>query len=431
MTAEIAILNRGGIALAADSAVTVSLESNQKIFPSVNKLFTLSKYEPVGVMIYGSATFMSIPWETILKVYREDLGTQGFDHVEDYADHFAGYLEKHRDFFSESVQYEAVEQRILELFIDIRNTMFRDLELRIGNGPVSPQEVIGAFRAALNSMIKPFFKEPKATNTNGEVWGKQERGRGMQGLGSVIAGHIADVFEGLPLEESDRNRLRWLVFFYLDRSIISPRQTGVVIAGFGRKEHFPHLRELQMDGIFFDRLKFRKGRESMIGSEADAQIIPFAQSEMVNSFMQGVDPDFHDYIMSNLESSFREFEGSLREVLERELGREIDDFESVTPEILRKFGQRLEAYQKDRHWSPILQVVASLPKKELAAMAESLVNLTSFKRQVSPESETVGGPIDVAVISKGDGFVWIQRKHYFKPELNHHFFHGYFAANEG
>jgi len=66
-----------------------------------------------------------------------------------------------------------------------------------------------------------------------------------------------------------------------------------------------------------------------------------------------------------------------------------------------------------------------LPKDELAAMAESLVNLTSFKRKVTLETETVAGPIDVAVISKGDGFIWIKRKHYFKAELNPQFFANY------
>jgi len=33
------------------------------------------------------------------------------------------------------------------------------------------------------------------------------------------------------------------------------------------------------------------------------------------------------------------------------------------------------------------------------------------------QRETVGGPIDVAVLSKGDGFVWIKRKSYFDPRL--------------
>jgi len=51
-------------------------------------------------------------------------------------------------------------------------------------------------------------------------------------------------------------------------------------------------------------------------------------------------------------------------------------------------------------------------------MAESLVSLTKFKRRISREQETVGGPVDVAVITKGDGFIWMKRKHYFAPEIN-------------
>jgi len=73
-------------------------------------------------------------------------------------------------------------------------------------------------------------------------------------------------------------------------------------------------------------------------------------------------------------------------------------------------------------------MVRVLPKDELAAMAESLVNLTAFKRRMTDSLETVGGPIDVAVISKGDGLVWVKRKHYFPAELNQHFFSNYFRG---
>ena len=75
--------------------------------------------------------------------------------------------------------------------------------------------------------------------------------------------------------------------------------------------------------------------------------------------------------------------------------------------------------------------MSMLPKDELAAMAEALVNLTSFKRKVSMQTETVGGPIDVAVISKSDGFIWIKRKHYFEPELNPQFFANYYREEFG
>ncbi len=63
--------------------------------------------------------------------------------------------------------------------------------------------------------------------------------------------------------------------------------------------------------------------------------------------------------------------------------------------------------------------------KKGGSMAETLVNMVSFRKQVTMEAETVGGPIDVLVITKGDGPVWIKRKHYFNPELNHRFFSNY------
>lgn len=75
-------------------------------------------------------------------------------------------------------------------------------------------------------------------------------------------------------------------------------------------------------------------------------------------------------------------------------------------------------------------MVGVLSKVELAAMAESLVNLTAFRRQFTHAIETVGGPIDIAVISKGDGFVWVKRKHYFPGELNQRSFRNFFRNIE-
>ena len=92
-------------------------------------------------------------------------------------------------------------------------------------------------------------------------------------------------------------------------------------------------------------------------------------------------------------------------------------------------GKLRKDFRQRRHAdyvSPVLDVVASLPKDELGSMAESLVTLTSLKRRISMEHETVGGPVDVAVITKGDGLIWTQRKHYFKPAFNPQFFANYY-----
>ena len=88
------------------------------------------------------------------------------------------------------------------------------------------------------------------------------------------------------------------------------------------------------------------------------------------------------------------------------------------------FSKSLENFLQENA-NTITSAVVNLSIPDLAQMAKNLVEMTSFKRRVSLDVETVGGPIDVAVISKGDGFIWIERKHYFKREFNEHFFDGY------
>jgi hypothetical protein len=89
VTAEIAIINRTAIALAADSAVTVG---GKRVHKHSNKLFMLSRVAPVGVMIYGTADFMGYPWETIIKEFRRQLGTRTLPTVAEYAAEFLAFL---------------------------------------------------------------------------------------------------------------------------------------------------------------------------------------------------------------------------------------------------------------------------------------------------------------------------------------------------
>src|SRR5437868_7640877 len=86
VTAEVAILNTLAVALAADSAVTVGTPGNEKIFQGANKIFTLSKHAPVGIMIYGHVEHFGIPWEVLIKDFRSRLGKQKYPLITDYAE---------------------------------------------------------------------------------------------------------------------------------------------------------------------------------------------------------------------------------------------------------------------------------------------------------------------------------------------------------
>jgi hypothetical protein len=86
------------VALAADSAVTLRLPEGLKVYYT-NKLFSLSKYEPIAVMLYGSADFLEVPWETVIKAYRSHLGTQSFLRVEQYSNDFLDFVTKNAGLF--------------------------------------------------------------------------------------------------------------------------------------------------------------------------------------------------------------------------------------------------------------------------------------------------------------------------------------------
>ena len=98
--------------------------------------------------------------------------------------------------------------------------------------------------------------------------------------------------------------------------------------------------------------------------------------------------------------------------------------------LIKKLQEGLEDWRKRVFVDPVLDMISSLPKEELATIAESLVNLVSFRQKVTMEQETVGGPVDVALISRGDGFIWIKRKHYFDKNLNPHFFTTYYKGRK-
>ena len=90
MTAEIAIMNKNGIALAADSVVTIG--DGIKKYNNANKLFLLSNFKPVGIMIYSDAEFMKVPWEIIIKEYRTKLGNRLFYTIKEFGLDFLGFL---------------------------------------------------------------------------------------------------------------------------------------------------------------------------------------------------------------------------------------------------------------------------------------------------------------------------------------------------
>lgn len=89
MTAEIAILNRAAVALAADSALTVG---KGRVWKNANKLFHLAPGLDIGVMVYGNGSFCEVPWEVVVKEFRSRVSRRSFVTVSDCVDEFLCFI---------------------------------------------------------------------------------------------------------------------------------------------------------------------------------------------------------------------------------------------------------------------------------------------------------------------------------------------------
>jgi hypothetical protein len=71
-----------------------------------------------------------------------------------------------------------------------------------------------------------------------------------------------------------------------------------------------------------------------------------------------------------------------------------------------------------RQYTQEPMVHPAMPIQDAINLARFLVDLTVQGVQFAPGAPTVGGPIEIAAITKHEGFRWISRKHYFDARLN-------------
>ena len=423
MTAEVVILNKNGIALAADSAVTIG---TQKVYNSANKVFALSRTQPVGVMIYGNAEFMSVPWEALIKSFRKNvLKEDTHPRLEQYAEQFLEFLRSTPLIPKETeTAYVAafVQGGVNALVKEVDNAVAQAIKASgYIDKDASDELVIETAQKWLARRKEVSAAKPGTKCKKSEA--AAIRREHLAKITQQAAAQLAPL--GLP--EKFFADFTTFVLKELGRADSRFMQSGVVIAGYGDTEIFPSSMSYGVTGRLCGFLNATPNGKTTVSQAMHGAIVPFAQREMVDMFMSGIDPSFSDAIRDGLKKIFSSLPGRLNSSHGLNLSNEqtsaiSHDFDA----ILQQFSEELVDKIKDQKFSrPVLAGVAALPIDELASMAESLVSLTSFKRKVTMVPESVGGPVDVAVISKGDGFIWIKRKHYFKPELNHQYFKGY------
>jgi len=428
MTAVVGILNKQAVALAADSAVTIGGTNGRKIFNKANKVFTLSKQHPVGIMIYNSASFMATPWETIIKVYRKQLGERSFPTLKDYETDFIGFLRSKNFYTNAEMQIAYLENFAWDIINSvITEVVEKNRGLLDNPSDESQSEFLELMEEKFDIMIA-FWESNQECCAEFEDYTFEMFTTYSKELFDRIN---QDRFEenGITLSEALLGKMKLSIYHILRAKEELSSYTGLIFSGFGEQEIYPQLIPVNISMVVDNRLRFyeNEDRAASISNENNGAICPFAQTDVIETILTGIDPSLDNIYLNNFEAIFKKYNEEILESIGDSNDLLKEQIENLNrAELVETFNSMNQQIKRENYISPLMSAVSNLSKDDLAEMAESLIYLTYLKRRITFAEESVAGPVDVAIISKGDGFVWIKRKHYFRPELNQHFFDNYF-----
>lgn len=408
MTAIVSILNKHAVSLAADSAMTIG---GRKVYNSANKLFALSKYKPVAIAFYNNLNLVNCPWEVVTKEYRRHLGKRSFATLLEYVADFFNYLKTQNYFSTVAEQHQQIEwefQNYLDSVLDDMNRLNLTNEF---NAFVKNQET--QFYSRMNNLVSigPLSKDEFKLMYDHEI--------------SEALRHVKNVYN----VDLDKDIVSHQLFSMFVKDMWLSNMTGIVFCGYGDKEIYPCLYNYDSYVVINNKLAIFPHDEKAIeiGKPAPAAIRTFAQTDVMDTLTFGIAPSVRTIYRENLSKPLIDVlnkigdkvgnagvKQTIADFIKNDLDSYVDDYMSECAKAAQK-----------TYAQPFLNSMTSLEKEDLADFAESMIKVTSIKRKVSPTLATVDGPIDVMVISKAEGVIWIKRKHYFSPELNHSFFNNY------
>lgn len=422
MSAGICIMNKTAIALAADSAVTIG--PHLAIHNSANKLFAISKIAPVGAIVYASAELMGIPIEIIVKQYKRKLELSTFPTLQEYVNSFLAFLTEETTLFHFSANEKAY---ITQVYVDLLYGLNGDYQRLIKTKIDSVQRDLTA--AELTAIQR------EATLATCQFVNELDDIPGFCQSNYIQAIYSADV------EDYIQNNYPWVpnelfiplcnaVYKIYDKQFFRNGYVGIAFAGYGDSEIFPRMAHVHISGIINNQVRFYTKEVVEIDETQTATITPLAQTDVMQTFLFGINDSFIADLGNEIPIQINACLESLDDTWFAS-GKKEDvrsALNSTTAQIIRQ----LISNAQTKYLFPITNSVATLPIEELSLLAESMINITSLRRKVALDDNigTVGGPIDVAIISKSDGFIWLKRKHYFDQKYNPQYYYSHYLAKK-
>jgi hypothetical protein len=451
MTSQIALLNHLGVALASDSVVSFDSGRN---YSTVNKIFSLAGRQPVGIMICGSARYNpgDVAWERVIGLFRQHIGDKELPELNDYVNEFQRFVTTHEVLNSPRKNDLRIQEDLIELFTNRIVTAASAREEMLSSSQLSdlPEylpEVGDYFSEAIESRID--WLDQWRTN---EMKEKTSDDEWMNHLYTIKKKHQKNAKEASEHFvkrhncSKSRKKMEDLFVYHLaswGHDTYWKSGSTVVFVGFGENQITPELTQMNVganvNGDSFANIEFHviRPREdyddygklaSKIEEESgikrwsgSAMMTPFAVKNEIQNILNGIHEDsahtlrevMPRYILDMIRKELLELLEETEGVGKVTINRVTTLFDENTKRLTKGISKEVRVgihNTKMKRRERFRFVTARVPMKEMSSFARTLVSLEAQIAHYSKDRKIVGGPIDLATITKEDGFLWVDTK---------------------
>ncbi|TDH60801.1 hypothetical protein E2C06_20095 [Dankookia rubra] len=390
MTAQFAILNREAIVLAADRDPSAN---GKEAGTNSRSMFSLGPRNQMAIMVWGKDNFAGVPWTMLVDTFKAEAGRKSFKTVADCGTAFMQLL-KDKRFRSDGAATTTDPKLILHNLEKLCS------ELPEGVATSDAEQIRRLACADFIADLRNHEQIPGAPSP-AQFLSKINRG---------LLRNLAKAMLGAKITPTLLKQIEWISFEAATRKIASGSESGIIIAGYGHTEHFPSVQEYIIDGQCgnFTR-SWLRDRHSIDGASARSQILDFSASGGLQTIISGIAPAYVSFIG---EAYFELIDKTSNYALGANgslAGGAVSGQKSecqTKSELLQETLDDLIRLRNKMFTIKLLDHIGNLSKVDLVDLALTLVESASLMTRIFFSTEWNGNLVDLAVISKEDGFVW-------------------------
>jgi hypothetical protein len=375
-------MNTSAIAMAADTAVSVPYGTGTKTYTRARKLLPLHKTQPVAVMVWDAPGYCALPWEVIVGEFRrENPGV--LLKLDDYVEAFFQFVDGQTNWVTGNDEVAFLGE-VLNPEIQLLEEAW-SAKLHRQDRLSSDAEV-----AALAAEVgRAFAATTRRRYVPANLWTGPRTGE-LQNLDAnvekLLLNGARDIWKHLggelraQLIELGRERMLHIIGD-------EPGSSGLVFAGYGKNELFAQARVWRVNGRLDSKTRRVKRNTFSVSTTHPSLILPVAQEGVIHSFLKGLHPEVNQMVSDIVDDLASQFANGL----------------TLAQEIKEQFDAAIS-----KRGDEVARAVEFLPPGDLAMVAGGLIHMTALRNRATITADTVGGPIDLLLLSRADGIRWVE-----------------------